>query len=320
VTDIQRCEGTHLARASSWAGLADEELRKRAVVAAHNRDSAELWSLAEAFLTLHGPSGSRMSRHTLRMYRRGVVDLVDAWQGENLLRPSRDAGSLYVRQLESAVSERTGKPLAVGTIRVRLAAAQLLYKALRWAGATTAVPFDNTSAPRDPTPAWEKRQPYGQEALERLLAVAEPGDRVLVLLGAHAGLRVAEIVNLRWSDVDLPGQKLTVTGKGNKRGTVEMSSSLKEALEVLERAAPGEIYVMPYRSTNRARQRFEALCERAGVPYLGVHSLRHYSGTRVARETSLEDTQRHLRHASITTTQSYAKWQQEGLRKTVGSW
>ena len=128
------------------------------------------------------------------------------------------------------------------------------------------------------------------------------------------------MVGLRWADINLREQKMTVMGKGNKRGTVEISRSLKEALEELKKANPDDLYVLPYRSGNRARQRLEALCNRTGVGYLGVHSLRHYSGTRVAREATLEDAQRHLRHASITTTQTYAKWAQEGLKKTVGSW
>ena len=55
------------------------------------------------------------------------------------------------------------------------------------------------------------------------------------------------------------------------------------------------------------------------MAYKGVHSLRHYSGTRVAREASPEDAQRHLRHASITTTQTYAKWMDERLKETVGA-
>ena len=121
------------------------------------------------------------------MYKRGVFDLVEGWEGETLLRPSRDAGNMYARRLEATVSGRTGKALSVGTVRVRLAAAELLYKALRWSGATTAVPFDTTSAPRNPTPAWEKRQPYSHTALEALLEAAEAGDKVLLLSGHTQG-------------------------------------------------------------------------------------------------------------------------------------
>ena len=43
--------------------------------------------LLEAQLTLRGSAGSRVSRHTLEAYRRGLTDLLTVWQGQNLLRP-----------------------------------------------------------------------------------------------------------------------------------------------------------------------------------------------------------------------------------------
>ena len=60
-------------------------------------------------MTLHGSSGSRVSLHTLSAYKRGLKDLLQAWQGENLLRPGKNAGVLYVRELERIpLDRRTG--------------------------------------------------------------------------------------------------------------------------------------------------------------------------------------------------------------------
>jgi integrase/recombinase XerC len=57
------------------------------------------------------------------------------------------------------------------------------------------------------------------------------------------------------------------------------------------------------------------------VPNRGFHSLRHYAGTRLVREGhSLDDTAHHLGHASIETTRVYAKWSDDGLRKSLGNW
>ena len=90
---------TQLAHAQTWAHLGAEELKRRAAVAANARDAAELWGLTRAHLYLHGAKGARVSEGTLRQYQTGVKVLVERWQGENLLRPSRDAGALYARQL-----------------------------------------------------------------------------------------------------------------------------------------------------------------------------------------------------------------------------
>ncbi|MDZ7707119.1 MAG: site-specific integrase [Trueperaceae bacterium] len=187
---IQKAGGTLALRARGWATLSDEELKRRAATAANERDPDELWSLVEAHMATKTRAGTRTSRHTLRNYRRGVLDLLEAWQGENLLRPSRNAADLYVAALadrKSASGEAFYKP---GTIRLKIAAARALYRALRWTSATTARPFEDVELPADPTAAWDKRQPYTHDEVVRMLAKADETDTAIILLGAHAGLRV----------------------------------------------------------------------------------------------------------------------------------
>jgi integrase len=71
----------------------------------------------------------------------------------------------------------------------------------------------------------------------------------------------------------------------------------------------------------RARKRLEAVCTRAGVPYKGVHALRHYAGTRLMQQTqNLEHIARHLGHSSIETSRIYAKWSDETLREALSEW
>lgn len=312
--DLVKHTHTRLTHLESWTSLGATERRRRAVEAANGRDAGELWSLTRAYATLHGESGAKGSRHTERAYEKGVRDLVEAWAGENLIRPDRDAAALYVRRLEDA-----GR--SASTIRVRLAAARMLYRALRWAGVTEAAPFEGVRPAKDSTAPWDKRQPYSEGELEALLQQAGTVDRALLLLGAHAGLRVSEATALEWGDVDLAGRVLTVrSGKGGKSGRVVMSKTLAEALNDLRQASPEE-RPLPFTPT-RARQRLEALCRRAGVPYRGVHALRHYAGTRAAREHggNLEPVARHLRHSSLETSRIYAKWSDETLRRSVGEW
>lgn len=81
-----------------------------------------MWALTEARLTLHGSSGSRVSSHTLSAYRHAIYALLSIWAGENLFRPSRNAGVLWVRGLEGRF-----KPASV---RVYLAGTKAHYAAL----------------------------------------------------------------------------------------------------------------------------------------------------------------------------------------------
>lgn len=329
--EITRYDGSALARAESWAALPPDELRRRAARAANERDAEELWALTEAYLFLHGSKGARISRHTLRTYRRGVADLLEAWAGENLLRPSRDAGVVYVRRLESGALTG-GEPPSPATLSVKLAAARTLYKALRWAGATEARPFDDVRVAKDPTPPWEKRRPYRDGEVEALLALAAGAERVMVLLGAHGGLRIGEMADLRWDDVDLATSTLRVrSGKGGKAATVRMTRRLREALAELaqdpdyqagEKRQRDTSYVLPW-TADHARRRFRRLCARAGVDYetAGVHGLRHGAGTRYYRQTrDLGRVAAHLRHADIQTTRIYAKIDAETIGDDIEDW
>lgn len=328
MSDLERYQGDALNRAESWAGLPADELKRRAAKAANARDLDELWGLTEAYLFLHGSKGARASRHTLRTYRRGIEDLLAGWPHENLLRPSRDAGVLYIRRLE-ATPQAAGTRPKTSTLQVKLAAARTLYRALRWSGVTEARPFENVRVAKDPTPPWEKRRPYRDGEVEKLLELAEPAERVVVLLGAHAGLRISEMTALRWRDLDMAQGVLSVaSGKGGKAGSVRMTRRLRDALDELRAVGTGPKrqrdveLVLPW-GTDRTRRRFQALCQRAGVDYdsAGVHGLRHGAGTRYYRQTGdLGRVAAHLRHADIQTTRIYAKIDANAIGDDIDDW
>jgi integrase len=307
--DLVRSTSDLMQRMTNWASMSQADLKLEAAKAINERDSLKLWEMTEAHLTLTGQSGSTISPNTLRAYRRGVLDLINSWQDQNLLRPARDAGRLYVRKLE-----QTMKP---SSVRVRLAAGKEFYSALRWAGVTEAAPFEDIKVTKDKTEAWNKRQPYSRDQLQKLLEIAKPLNQVIILLGSHAGLRASEIATLKWSNINLDSKYMQVLGKGRKIRRVRMSNSLATAVSALERK--GELVVGLH--TDSIRSRMTTLCKKAGVPYLALHSMRHSSGTRMYEETGdLGLVADHLGHSSIDTTRIYAKIADKRLERTVGEW
>ncbi|MDQ4078075.1 MAG: tyrosine-type recombinase/integrase [Chloroflexota bacterium] len=312
-TAIVRSDATLQARAGRWVDLAIDERRRLATAAAQAKDPAELWSLLEAYLATYGAAGAKLSPHTLRSYRGGLTAFLSYanTQAFNLIRPGRDAGARWLRYLEA-------EGHSPATVRVRLAALRMLYRALRWAGASEADPFADVHPARDATAPWDKRSPYLHADVERLLNTADPKDRVLILLCAHGGLRVSEAIALTWADIDLHRHMLIVKqGKGGKQRPVVLSERLRSALEAV---GPAEGRLLRW-SDVRARARLEAVCTRAGVPYKGVHALRHYAGTRLMQQTgNLEHVARHLGHSSIETARIYAKWSDETLREALSEW
>lgn len=311
-TDLQRYSGTRIARAEAWVHLSETDRRRQALIAANERDLEALWSLTEAYLILHGSQGVQVSPSTLKNYRTGIRDLLADWRGVNLVRPERDAGVLWARRLETRL-----KP---STVQVKVSAARMLYRALRWSGATDSVPFGDVKVTKDKTPSWKKRGAYSRDDLAALLEVATGPERLLVLLGAHAGLRISEMCELRWDDVRFADGELVIRrGKGNKRDTVVMSPRLERALQSAERLGTS---VLPW-GTFYTRDRFRSLCARAGVGYRGrgVHGLRHAAGMHLYEAVGdLGQVADHLRHADVNTTRGYAKRNTAKIRQALDDW
>lgn len=306
--------GGALDGARTWADLHADERKRRATVAAQYKDAAALWSLTEAHTFLYGSAGGSLSPRTARAYREGVRRFVSYAEqaGVSLIRPEQDAGPLYARTLE-------GQQLAPSSVRVHLAAARALYRALRWAGVTAFDPFSDTKAAKDKTAAWDKRQPYTESEVRALLEASGPRDRALILLCAHGGLRIMEALALTWADVQ--GDTLTVRhGKGGKLRRVACSPTLSAALDLWGSIGRTSGGLVIGGGQTAARERLRLLCTRAGVAYKGWHAFRHYAGTRLAASAGLENAARHLGHASIETTRVYAKWGDASLKNALADW
>jgi len=162
------------------------------------------------------------------------------------------------------------------------------------------------------------RKPLDADELAKLLeaAAAHHDRRVLavVLLASDAGLRRAEIVNLRGSDVDLAGGFLHVGVRGERRDRTKagkprevpiLTARLRRALEafplgdgpVLELRSGHGVQGMATRAWERAFGRGKAA---------QLHRLRHGFATRLA-EAGFEaiKVMHWMGHTSLLTTQRY---------------
>lgn len=172
------------------------------------------------------------------------------------------------------------------------------------ARAGTADPFSDTQGRPDRVHPQDKRQPYAEQDIEALLAAAPIDMRVLLRLGASAGLRASKITGLTWDQVELAAGTAQVLGKGRKVRKVVLVTSLLDDLQVLQPLRKGEWIVG--RTPEAARKRLRTLYRRAGVAYLGLHALRHTAGTQLVRAGfDLQDVAEHLGHSDIQTARTY---------------
>ncbi|PNY79795.1 tyrosine-type recombinase/integrase [Deinococcus koreensis] len=323
---------TTLAQADEWLNLHDDEMRRRAVQAAGDKDVGVLVSLTRAYLTQQSRSGVLTSGRTVEAYSLGVRQFVEYAAGRalNLLRPGRHDAARYVQAMLAAGRQPAG-------VQLKVAAAGCLYRALRWAGATEADPFRDVKVPRDPTSGLDKRPPYSEDDLIDVLEHADPHERFLLFLIAHAGLRISEALALTWADLDEQTRRIHVrSGKGRKARRVAMSARLARASRQFRLlAGPGgpeharyrpksraPEFVFRYATQQAARYHLQRLFARAGVEFRGFHPGRKYAGTRLLQQ--VKDFGRvaaHLGHASVDTTRSgYARLAADDLKDELAGW
>ena len=127
------------------------------------------------------------------------------------------------------------RALSDASVRRALNAVSSLF---RWAcrcGYACGNPVDLVERPR-------KRQqvqpcPSPAEVSALLDATKGPTERAALLAMATSGLRRAELLALDWRDVDLPGRRLRIHGKGDKQREVTIFEELLVALHALQTQA-----------------------------------------------------------------------------------
>lgn len=156
-------------------------------------------------------------------------------------------------------------------------------------------------------------RPAGDGALAAALEAADGRTRLMLLLGALAGLRVSEIAGLRWGDID--GDWMIVRGKGSKERRVPVAPAVADALERWRFVTGHGAYVFPGKRGGMNPTWVSQLLSKALGPGVTAHQLRHRAATNALEGTGdLAAVQELLGHESPDTTKIYARASDAALR------
>lgn len=160
-------------------------------------------------------------------------------------------------------------------------------------------------------------------------------DRALLELVYATGARISEAVGLDVDDVSLEpgGESVLLRGKGRKERVVPVGGYAAEALHAyLVRGRPAlashgvglAAVFLNARGGRLSRQSawaiLRAAAERAGVPDVSPHTLRHSFATHLlSGGADVRVVQELLGHASVTTTQVYTLVTRDTLREVYAS-
>lgn len=207
---------------------------------------------------------------------------------------------------------------ARATVRLRLTAVRLLYRALaRWGGRKDN-PAEGVRAPKEREGAASSvlGRAVAPDAAKALLAAAGGGrDGAMVRLMLLHGLRAGEVSRVNTSDLSADGSILTVQGKGGKKRTLILSYRCRQDFAG---AAPGPLFprrggkgALSVRSIERVVNK-ALISVGAKEPGKSAHSLRHACAIAAvvggARSEAISEM---LGHSDPKTTATYtrAAWQ-----------
>ncbi len=178
------------------------------------------------------------------------------------------------------------------------------------------------------TPKQEKRLPkfLELEQITRLLGTPDTStllgsrDRAMLEVLFSTGVRVSELVDLNFGDVDFEGGTIRVRGKGKKQRTTPIGptaiAAIRRYLELRRADARSATFDQNALFVNKHGQRLSTrsvrrkldkyLCEAGLDPSISPHTLRHSFATHMlSNGADLRSVQELLGHQSLSTTQIY---------------
>ena len=168
----------------------------------------------------------------------------------------------------------------------------------------------------------------------QVAAVARAGESVqdgaVFTVAAFTGLRLGELLALRWADIDFAKRLVHVRSSYTlrqegppKSGHVRSVPLIDQAMEPLDRLSRRELFTGPddlafagvlggHLDPSALRKRFYSALERAGLGAMRAksepitfHDLRHTFGTLAVQAFPLSDVKAYTGHADIQTTMTY---------------
>ena len=194
---------------------------------------------------------------------------------------------------------------------------------------------------KDPTeqlshPKLEKKLPVflNIQEVEKLLEAPSNSslfgqrDRAMLELLYSCGLRVSELINLSYHNINLKEEFIRIHGKGNKERVLPMGEMAIDYLMKYETNArpmllkngQSDSYFLSNRGSAMSRQNFfyiiKAYANQVGIDKpLSPHSLRHAFATHLVQKgADLRSVQLMLGHSDISSTQLYTHIQNAQLK------
>jgi len=266
------------------------------------------------------------SSNTIEAYKGDLHRYISYLEDKEIVTPDKITVNLLREYMMSLMG------LSVASVRRNISSISHFHKFLLREGITTTDPTRHIETPR----GW-KRLPRTLTLTEVETLLRQPDENspaglrdgaMLELLYA-TGLRVSELVGLKFGNINLEVGFIVAMGKGGKERVIPMGEyAMEKVKRYIERGRPAllkgrsspYLFVSPW-GKGLTRQSFWKIVKKyarqAGITKeISPHTLRHSFATHLLeRGADLRSVQMMLGHSDISTTQIYTHIDRERLKK-----
>lgn len=250
------------------------------------------------------------SENTCKAYENDLRDFI-SWAKANV--SGARWSTLTRKDIDNYVTAMVAQELKPATTNRRLAAISGIYNYFRREGKQVENPckyesrrkkaetIPNTIPVSDIRKAWEN---------------ANGVAKVMLGLLASTGIRIQELLDMTWENIDFESCSIKINGKGSKQRLVYTTPEHLETLKTLHDMGGrfGRIFTMEQRSARRII--FDALKPFSSAPQLSPHAIRHTMATNLANHgANVTTIATILGHKQIETTQKYIDMTQANCRQ-----
>lgn len=145
--------------------------------------------------------------------------------------------------------------------------------------------------------------------IEKIISNAADHFKPIILFSIYSGMRISAVLNLKWSDIHGETFNISVKDKRFKGGRIVTKQIYPPMREVLDSLPKVNDYVFTYKGERilSVKKAWKRALERAGLPHVSLHTLRHTHATWFYQKThDIKAVQKSLNHTSSKTTEKYA--------------
>lgn len=149
----------------------------------------------------------------------------------------------------------------------------------------------------------------------RLLNSSPPHLKPIIITALNTGLRKSEILHLKWENVNLKNDIVTIqveSSKNKRQKRIPLNSKMKALLNSQYAITGNTEYVflnsrgMPFKDYNSIKTSFSNACKKANITGLRFHDLRHSCASRMVENgANIVAVSKILGHSTLSITMRY---------------